>query len=122
MFDDKASIVAATKDTSRITAAGIEFGNKLRRISDPGIKQLEAEGENDTRCASCAFRAGTVPAGCLQTTMDAMKASIEGTVFTCHLAADRTSCHGWYAARVALKGSMGTAPWNYSYDITGEAE
>jgi hypothetical protein len=122
MFDDKNSIIAATKDRSRITPLGIKFGNKLRRISDPGIKQLELEGEPDERCSSCAFRADTVPAGCIQTTMDAMKASIEGTVFTCHAAADKKSCHGWYAARVALKSSMGTAPWNYSYDITGENE
>lgn len=91
-------------DHSRVSPEGRALGEQMARLTDKAAATLAAEGEPDERCKSCAFRRGTVPNGCLQTQMDAMKAVIEGVPFLCHQH-DRkgTPCHGWFAARVALK-------------------
>lgn len=91
------------KKPTRISAAGLDLGAQILRLSEPAIARLVADGEPDERCKSCAFRPGTVPAGCLQTQMDALKCIIEDVPFLCHQA-DRKGwpCHGWYASRVEL--------------------
>lgn len=100
------------------------MGEQMARLTDKSIAALAAEGEEDERCKSCAFRAGTVPNGCPQTQMDALKCVIEGVPFKCHQA-DRKGwpCHGWYAARVAVaraEKARGTplavkkCPWEFS--------
>lgn len=112
------------KDHSRVTPQGRALGAQLAKTSDRGCQQLAAEGEPDERCKSCAFRAGTVPNGCPQTQMDALKALIEGVPFMCHQC-DRAgqACHGWYAARVAVQRAdeargrtfeVKTCPWEFS--------
>lgn len=113
-----------TRDHSRVTPQGKALGAQMVRITEPTIASLAAEGEADERCKSCAFRLGTVPNGCPQTQADALKCVIEGVPFNCHQA-DRAgqSCHGWFAARVALRRAeqaRGTpmpvvsCPWEFS--------
>jgi len=112
-----------TKDHSRVSPQGRDLGNQMARIVQPWIEHVEAEGEPDQRCKSCAFRAGTVPSGCLQTQMDVMKAVIEKTPFNCHQH-DRKGqiCHGWFAMRVAMRYAEKTkgplpvtqCPWEFS--------
>ncbi len=112
-----------TKDHSRVCPQGRAMGDQIVRITQPWIEHLEAPGEPDARCKSCAFRAGTVPNGCLQTQMDVLKAVIERVPFNCHQH-DREGqiCHGWFAARVAMRHAEETkgaapvtcCPWDFS--------
>lgn len=113
----------ADKKPNRITEDGLALGAQVIRLAEPAIARLVAEGEPDERCKSCAFRPGTVPAGCLQTQMDVLKAIIENVPFLCHQA-DRKGwpCHGWYASQVELKRKekllgplpVTTCPWPFS--------
>lgn len=91
------------EDHKRVSPEGKALGEQMARMADSCIAKLAAEGETDDRCKSCAFRLGTVPNGCIQTLMDAMKAVIEDVPFLCHQA-DRKGCpcHGWYAVRVQM--------------------
>lgn len=109
-------------DHHRVTPEGRAAGEQLVRLTEPAIGRLACVGEPDERCKSCAFRLGTVPNGCLQTQLDALKAVVEDVPFLCHQA-DRKGwpCHGWFAARVAIKevetirGPLGmTCPWEFS--------
>ncbi|MGH7946165.1 MAG: hypothetical protein ACREF9_14300, partial [Opitutaceae bacterium] len=86
---------------NRCTPEGRELGALLVRLSQPEIARLAAEGEPDERCPSCAFRLGTVPNGCPQTMLDAVKCIAEFTPFYCHATTPRYTkiCHGWYVAR-----------------------
>lgn len=116
--------MSADKEHSRVSERGIKAGQKLVQITEPTIKKLASEGEPDERCKSCAFRAGTVPNGCIQTQLDALKAVVEDVPFLCHQA-DRKGaiCHGWFAARVAVNDAAGrrghpmpitACPWEFS--------
>jgi hypothetical protein len=103
------------QDHSRVTATGRALGAQLVRLTDPAIFQLSLEGEPDTRCASCAFKLGTVPNGCEQTQLDAVKAVMEGVPFYCHMDPQhRTLCHGWFAGRYAVDGRRTVCPWEFS--------
>ncbi len=107
------------KDHSRCSPEGAIAGKALVRLTDPAIAELVAEGEADDRCPTCAFREGTVPNMCLQTQADAIKAVIEDVLFTCHHKKPIGShvCHGWFAARYALRNNPGGAkkvPWEFS--------
>ena len=79
------------------------MGEQMVRLTEPAILRMKLQGEPDERCKSCAFRAGTVPNGCMQTQMDVLKAVVEDVPFLCHQH-DRKGwpCHGWFAARVAI--------------------
>lgn len=115
--------MSETRNRNRVTPEGKACGFQMVRLTEPAIAALAAEGEPDERCTSCAFRLGTVPNGCLQTQSDAMKAVIEGVPFLCHQH-DRKEmpCHGWFAARVAIKRAEKargtklevTCPWEFS--------
>lgn len=86
-----------------MTPGGRAAGAQLVRLTEPAVQRLVAAGEPDERCKSCAFRPGTVPNGCPQTQLDALKAVVEGVPFLCHQAdRERMPCHGWFAARVAI--------------------
>lgn len=112
-----------TRNRNRVTPEGRAMGEQIVRLTEPTIAALVAEGEPDERCKSCAFRAGTVPNGCPQTQLDVLKAVVEGVPFGCHQT-DRNGrdCHGWYAARVAVRRAeerRGTplaagCPWEFS--------
>lgn len=63
------------------TPEGAELGRHLARFAD----QEEAKfADPPKRCHDCAFRAGTIPNGCEQTLMDAVKCTFEGEPFYCH--------------------------------------
>lgn len=96
--------MSETKNRNRVSAEGMQMGENVVRLFEPAIAALAAQGEPDERCPSCAFRAGTVPNGCVQTQMDALKCIVEGVPFLCHQH-DRKGmpCHGWFAAQVALR-------------------
>lgn len=122
----------ATKDHSRVSPQGRALGETTARIADGGVRSLEAGGEPDERCRSCAFRAGTVPNGCLQTQMDALKAVVEGVPFVCHQADRRGEiCWGWHAARNAMAEAemlhgrrpeaLRSCPWEFSKPDAGES-
>jgi hypothetical protein len=104
-------------DRSRVTPLGQTLGRQNARLVQPAIDALVAEGEPDERCNTCAFRLGTVPNGCEQTQMDALKCVMEAEPFGCHVH-DGKSCHGWYAARVSLqmsgKAEPVMCPWEFS--------
>lgn len=114
-----------TKDHMRVSPEGRVLGERMASLADRALVVLAAEGESDERCKSCAFTAGTVPNGCLQTQMDVMKAVVENVPFNCHQA-DRKGwpCHGWYAVRAvinvtekakgALLDQVGPCPWDFS--------
>ena len=116
-------MTAPTRDHSRVSPEGRAMGAQMVRMTEPWIAELARNGEPDERCKSCAFRAGTVPNGCLQTQMDALKAVVERVPFLCHQhGRQRMPCHGWFAAQVAIrqteavKGPMPItkAPWDFS--------
>ena len=106
---------------SRMTPEGMALGEQVVRLTEPGIRRLARDGEPDERCTSCAFRLGTVPNGCPQTQMDALKAVMEGVLFRCHMSPGmQMLCHGWYAARteVVQQAKAGVepiaCPWEFS--------
>ena len=92
------------RNQNRVTPEGRALGEQMVRMTEPAIAALAAEGEADERCKSCAFRSGTVPNGCPQTQMDALKSVVEAVQFNCHQRDKQGhACHGWYAARVAMR-------------------
>ena len=103
------------------TPEGRKGGAMMVRLTEPAIAELIAQGEADERCPTCAFRLGTLPNGCVETVMDAMKCGMEGEPFYCH---DKHKageiCHGWFAMRFALDGRTTKVPWKYSSEY-GEA-
>ncbi len=111
------------KNTSRVSPEGRSLGQRIVSITEPWVKHLAATGEPDERCKSCAFRADTVPNGCLQTQMDVFKAVVERVPFLCHQH-DRKGdvCHGWFATQVGIRASekvkgpmpVTKAPWEFS--------
>ena len=77
---------------NRPSLEGRALGAELARFADVEIAKLGT----DLRCRSCAFRAGTVPNGCLPTVGDALKCSMEGVPFWCH-ERSHLHCAGWAA-------------------------
>lgn len=115
------------RDHSRVSDEGKNVGSVMSALADKGAALLAVEGESDERCKTCAFTRGTVPNGCIQTQMDAMKSVIEKVPFYCHARFNPNGsmqlCHGWYAANVAVgrveraRGSVfpiDKCPWEFS--------
>lgn len=112
------------KQHNRVSPEGQRIGEQLSRLTDIEVGKLIADGEwaEDERCASCAFRYGTVPNGCLQTQLDAFKSVVERKMFSCHLARDGVdagcyTCMGWFAAsqmKGGLKRPVIECPWEFS--------
>jgi hypothetical protein len=108
-------------DHHRVSPEGRKIGANMASLANKATALLALQGEPDERCKSCAFTAGTVPNGCLQTQMDVLKAVTERVPFMCHQP-DRNVCHGWYASVVAIKQSetvkgpfpVQTCPWEFS--------
>jgi hypothetical protein len=113
---------AAIVDQSRISDAGVEISLMVARIVEPEIQKLVAQGEPDERCATCAFKHGTIPSSCHQTMLDAVKCLLEAKVFYCHAKTIGTGewleaqvCHGYYAARQRTKDDAPVAvDWEFS--------
>lgn len=108
------------KVRNRPTELGREFGEQLARLCD------NAEATTTTlhpRCATCAFRAGTLPNGCEATLMDALKCAMEGdTKFMCHERKGH-ACSGWLMMRSDKNIKL---PWPFSDELpeqsTGDGE
>lgn len=63
------------------------LGAELARLTDGAEARVrERFPSHHRRCGDCAFKAGTVPNGCPETLMDAVKALAEGVPFYCHKA------------------------------------
>ena len=115
------SPVDPTKDHKRVSPEGKAIGAMLVRMVEPAVAALALEGEQDERCKSCAFRAGTVPNGCLQTQLDACKSVLEQRPFMCHVNKYRDGthqiCHGWFAAtwsRGSVEPNFSMSWWDYT--------
>lgn len=113
------------KDHSRVSPEGKRMGAEMAKLADAENKALQAVDEPDERCKTCAFTAGTVPNGCLQTQMDALKAVVENVPFMCHAHKDKAGnydriCHGWFlVSRIAkryekAKGELPKVDWDFS--------
>lgn len=108
------------REHNRVSPEGQRCGEQLSRLTDVEVGKLIAAGEwtKDERCASCAFRYGTVPNGCLQTQADAFKAVMERKTFGCHVPGHSTGvCMGWFAAMQTKGGSKRQPvqmPWEFS--------
>lgn len=108
------------------TSEGRALGAVLARLHDaaePGV--LAQFPDHEKQCASCAFRAGTFPNGCVVTAMDALKATVEGHPFYCHhnCAEDGSPtalCAGWAIAVTAIDDAARkrllplTKKWDFS--------
>lgn len=108
-----------TKPHNRTTPEGRNLGEQIARLCDVEALKLMREGEwnHDERCASCAFRKGTVPNGCPQTLMDAMKCLMEKVPFHCHVGekGEAEVCSGWFASMQAIKDKPKTkCDWEFS--------
>jgi hypothetical protein len=113
-------------DHNRVTREGREMGANMARLADAECAALAVNhDEPDDRCRTCAFRAGTVPNGCMQTMGDATKAVIDKDGKGRY---DRI-CHGWFAVRRVVNRARdagaplpAAAPWEFSPpDDTGDA-
>lgn len=103
-------------DHHRVTPEGRTMGEETVALYDKAEAKLGDDADPDERCKTCAFRAGTVPNGCIQTQMDVMKCVVENTPFYCHQDLKRI-CHGWFTLRCALKDKIpagATVPWEMS--------
>lgn len=110
---------SATKNHSRVTPEGRRLGRVMATLSDRASARLVVDGEPDERCKSCAFTHGTVPNGCVQTQLDALKAVVERVPFLCHQANRKGwPCHGWYATVAVTPAPilqmLGPCPWEFS--------
>lgn len=101
--------------SGRISDVSIEAGYHVARLANAAVAALEAQGEPDARCKTCAFSHGTVPNHCADTLSDAIKCVVEAEPFYCHVHVGNV-CHGWYASRVATKGAAVKAPWPFSHE------
>lgn len=104
---------------NRVSPEGKAIGEQMARLCDRQVQKLIAQGEwsKDERCASCAFRCGTVPNGCLQTQADAFKTVMEHEPFYCHAVKQigEKVCAGWFASVQDVKHSTTIiCPWPYS--------
>lgn len=108
-----------SNDHHRVSPEGRALGAQLVRLVEPVIQHLADLGDPDERCKSCAFRAGTVPNGCIQTMADAFKAVLEQKPFMCHVDrytdGHRKLCSGWLASQW---GSAGRPPVACSWDFS----
>ena len=95
---------------NRPTPEGLELGAELARLVAAEITKV-FDGE-DPRCASCAFRPGTIPNGCGPTLMNALKCVMEVQPFYCHMG-DRPVCAGWVALVHGTDGPR-SVPWDYT--------
>ena len=107
------------KDHNRVSPEGIKLGEQMARLCDQEVPKLISQGEwsEDERCASCAFRKGTVPNGCPQTQLDTIKCVLEHEAFMCHAVhpIGTKVCAGWFASvQAAKKHPKVVCPWPHS--------
>ena len=100
-------------------ALGREVGKNLARMTDEAEEQWRAElGFFPVRCASCAFRKGTFPNGCLSTVADAMKCAMEvDPPFHCHHGAKPSGPQSLCAGYLLLAGKRTEVPWPFTQGL-----
>lgn len=115
---------------NRPTPLGRKAGELFGRLIDKSANELRDKfPDMQERCKSCAYRPGTIPNGCEETIMDAIKCAVELEPFYCHERFDKEGkpidiCQGWViaisttdAAKVRER-CFPKAPWPYSHERT----
>lgn len=73
--------------------------------------------ELDDRCATCAFRPGTLPNGAATTQLDVLKCLMEHVDFNCHHKGRTDSlCHGYKILKPPASHTPVVMPWAFSYE------
>lgn len=103
---------------NRPTPEGIALGRELARLTDRAEEGLRDKFPNaKERCGTCAYRLDTIPNGCAETVLDAVKCALEFRTFDCHETMVKGKpaqpCQGWLILCSASKGKV-EAPWPYS--------
>jgi hypothetical protein len=86
---------------NRPSPEGAALGEQMARLCDvEKEKQAERFPDQLPRCDECAFRLGTLPNGCAETQMDALKCVLERVPFFCHKGLKdgdepKQLCRGW---------------------------
>lgn len=107
------------------TAEGYFLGDCLAALYDEHEPEVRASIPNiPDRCATCAFRAGTLPNGCPSTVMDALKCIIEGHPFLCHTGmrdGEATAvCAGYLVTVGSRPMGIDRAFWKFSDEYGAE--
>ena len=107
---------------NRPTDLGRDAGKQVARLWRASMRSAlmqapEAVAAIPDRCRTCAFREGTVPNGCEETVMDAIKCVIEKVPFMCHHdmknGKPTKMCAGWIVTQRADQAA-GKAPWDWT--------
>lgn len=113
---------------NRPTPEGRALGEQLARFADAAdVEQRKQFPNMEERCITCAFRKGTLPNGCPETVMDALKCVLEGVDFICHHSpkdangAHTGICMGWFLLS-SQRTELLKAPWPFSRDEYSDEE
>ena len=107
---------------NRPTPEGIAAGKQLARLwrsamRDAVTQHPDAVAAIPDRCKTCAFREGTIPNGCPETIMDALKCVMEKEPFMCHHdmknGKPTKMCAGWIVTQRADRDPV-EAPWDWT--------
>jgi len=116
VHSDQTETLKAATDAAKLALAAWS-ARPQSEVKDAWEKCPEAMALVPDRCSSCAFREGTVPNGCPETVLDAIKCVIEGVPFMCHhnmVDGKATEvCRGWLVTQRADK-EPGKAPWDWT--------
>lgn len=113
------------EELNRPTPEGIALGKELARLTDRAEDAGKSKFPNaKSRCGTCAYRLGTIPNGCVETVMDALKCALEFRTFMCHETMVKGECQepcqGWLILCSASKGRTQVG-WKYSDEYADEA-
>lgn len=122
LSEQEQTLVAIVATAARLTGKevnapsdeGAVLGKEMARMADGEMEKRKANFPNHVeRCATCAFRLGTVANACAPTLMDAMKCVIEGRdEFFCH-EREHHQCVG-YAILKRDNDRGPECPWSFS--------
>ncbi len=97
------------------TPDGQKLGERHARFYEQELAKRAKSGVMDERCATCAFRPGTVANGSPQTQMDVTKCLFEKTFFACHHhGREGVMCHGYELLKMPDDVPAVKLPWNFS--------
>lgn len=95
--------------------SGRALGAEMARLMTPQRERIMAENPGcRDMCHDCAFRAGSIPNGCLATVADALKCTLTSEEFNCHHGTDRI-CAGYLFA-------MNQVPESTQRDLVSQME
>jgi hypothetical protein len=97
------------------TMEGAMLGKEHARLYSTELAKRAKSGEMDERCATCAFRPGTVANGSPTTQMDVVKCIMEKVRFTCHHhGREGVICHGYELMKKPEGTPAKKMPWGFS--------